>query len=133
MKLNKLTINYLRALPAVSHIDARNGRIYYTDEFRAECVRRYRNGERPAKIFRDNGLGSEIIGAKRIERCMARWRNDDIDTDRQTDPAPEPPNTPPSPNNGEDDERYWTIPRLAAHIRDLERRVADLERTEAEK
>lgn len=74
MRLSKATCQYLNKLPAVEHVDRRRSRIYYTDEFRDECMRRYRDGDRPCDIFRDAGLGSEIIGYKRIERSIARWR-----------------------------------------------------------
>lgn len=47
--------------------------IRYTDEFRREFLRRYGNGESPARIFRDHGLGPELIGYKRIERATRRW------------------------------------------------------------
>lgn len=35
---------------------------------------RYAMGDRPVDIFRDNGIGPEVIGYKRIERCIARWK-----------------------------------------------------------
>lgn len=31
-------------------------------------------GESPTYLFREAGLGPELIGEKRIERCMDRWR-----------------------------------------------------------
>lgn len=31
-------------------------------------------GARPTDVFRSAGVGPEIIGQKRIERCAARWR-----------------------------------------------------------
>lgn len=34
---------YLSSLPAVEHVTS--GRIYYTEAFKKECVRRYRAGE----------------------------------------------------------------------------------------
>lgn len=65
-------ITYLRSLRAVARVS--NGRIRYTEAFKRECMRRYGAGESPAKIFRDAGLDSSLIGYKRIERCIARWR-----------------------------------------------------------
>ncbi|NMM97699.1 HTH domain-containing protein [Bifidobacterium olomucense] len=67
---------YLRSLAAVSRVT--ETRITYTMAFREECMRRYWNGESSTKIFREAGLGPEIIGHKRIERCIARWRNDGV-------------------------------------------------------
>ena len=40
-------------------------------------MRRYHEGESPTKIFNDAGLYSSLIGYKRIERCIARWRADE--------------------------------------------------------
>ena len=37
-------------------------------------------GDKPIDIFRDAGLDSRIIGCKRIERCMSRWRARDRET-----------------------------------------------------
>lgn len=65
-------IAYLRSLPAVARVS--NGRIRYSEAFRRECMRRYRAGESPVRIFRDAGLDASLIGYKRIERCIARWR-----------------------------------------------------------
>lgn len=63
---------YLSSLPAVRSVG--RTRIAYTDAFREECMRRYADGESPAEIFHDAGLDSALIGYKRIERCIARWR-----------------------------------------------------------
>lgn len=67
-------IRYLRSLPAVQSVTQK--RIRYTKAFRDDCIRRYRNGESPVEIFRKAGLDSSLIGYKRIERCMARWRDE---------------------------------------------------------
>ncbi len=65
-------IKYLQSLPAVEH--ATRTRIEYTEGFRVDCLRRYMAGESPAKIFRRAGLDSSLIGYKRIERCISRWK-----------------------------------------------------------
>lgn len=65
---------YLLSLPAVH--DVRESRIFYSEEFKRDCMRRYHDGESPTQIFRDAGLFPELVGSKRIERCMARWRED---------------------------------------------------------
>ena len=31
-------------------------------------------GRRPSEVFRAAGVGPEVIGSKRVERCCARWR-----------------------------------------------------------
>lgn len=64
---------YLRSLPAVKEVSAT--RITYSDRFKVECVRRYLKGDSARRIFRDAGLEPSLIGAKRIERCVARWKN----------------------------------------------------------
>ncbi|MEJ5922051.1 HTH domain-containing protein [Bifidobacterium thermophilum] len=66
-------LRYLRSLPAVVAVSA--GRIRYTEAFKRVCMRQYRQGKSPARIFREAGLDSALIGYKRIERCIARWRN----------------------------------------------------------
>ncbi|OZG60651.1 transposase [Bifidobacterium lemurum] len=65
-------LEYLRMLPAVKSVNGSH--IYYSSQFQKECMRRYAQGERPSKIFRDAGLSPQIIGHKRIERCIARWK-----------------------------------------------------------
>ena len=65
---------YLRSLPAVKEISA--SRITYDDRFKVECVRRYLEGESARMIFRDAGLDVSLVGPKRIERCVARWKKD---------------------------------------------------------
>lgn len=65
-------VEYLESLPAVDRV--RSGRIVYNDAFKRDCIRRYRNGESPAEIFHSAGLDSALIGYKRIERSIARWK-----------------------------------------------------------
>lgn len=64
---------YLRQLPAISNVT--ENRIMYTKAFRNECMRRYLAGESATAVFREAGMPPELIGHKRIERCVARWRN----------------------------------------------------------
>lgn len=66
-KLDRETVNYLRALPEIVR-RVQGGRIYYTNSFRAQATARYAMGDLPVDIFRDNGIGPEVIGYKRIER-----------------------------------------------------------------
>ena len=75
MRNGKFTIKeqaYLSSLSAVKNVSAT--RIKYEDWFRAECMCRYEAGESPVAIFREAGLDPELIGYKRIERCIARWK-----------------------------------------------------------
>ncbi len=64
---------YLRSLPVVKDVSAT--RITYSDKFKVECVRRYLKGDSARRIFRDAGLEPSLIGVKRIERCVSRWKN----------------------------------------------------------
>ena len=95
---------YLASLPAVLSV-SRNT-ITYAPKFRASCMDRYYAGESPTEIFRSEGLDPALIGSKRIERCVARWR--------QSMPPRETP-TPPVRHN------------LAAENRTLRSQVAALE------
>lgn len=71
-------IRRLRALPAVANVT--RDRITYSDTFRHVCTIRYLTGESPTKIFREAGLPPELIGYKRIERCVARWKEAAMNT-----------------------------------------------------
>ncbi|MBT1169581.1 transposase [Bifidobacterium sp. SO4] len=71
-------IRYLESLPAVE--SATPTRVYYTNEFRADCLRQYALGRRPVSIFRDAGLDPRLVGYKRIERAFARWKQAEHET-----------------------------------------------------
>lgn len=65
-------LQMLRDLPAVANVS--KDRITYSNAFKQVCVIRYLAGESPVKIFREAGLPPELIGYKRIERSVARWK-----------------------------------------------------------
>ena len=65
-------IKYLKSLSAVAEATAK--RITYTDDFKRYCVVHYNEGASPVRMFREAGLDPALIGCKRIERCLARWR-----------------------------------------------------------
>lgn len=65
-------VRYLTALPAVVRVNG--DRISYSEDFKRECMRRYFAGDSPAQIFAEAGLDSTLIGYKRIERSIARWK-----------------------------------------------------------
>ena len=67
-------LQMLRDLPAVANVS--KDRITYSNAFKQVCVIRYLAGESPTKIFREAGLPPELIGYKRIERSVARWKAD---------------------------------------------------------
>lgn len=66
-------VKYLQSLPAVAQVTP--VRIIYTDDFKRYCIEHYEHGDSPVRMFRDAGLDPALIGYKRIERCIARWRN----------------------------------------------------------
>lgn len=70
--LSSEEIQLLRRLPAVSNVT--HTRITYSDMFKQVCTIRYLAGESPTKIFREAGLPPDLIGYKRIERSVARWK-----------------------------------------------------------
>ncbi|EFA22893.1 hypothetical protein [Bifidobacterium gallicum] len=69
---NAKTRKYLWSLKAVDSVT--QTRISYSAAFRDDCMRRYNAGESPAEIFREAGLDPKIIGYKRVERCISRWK-----------------------------------------------------------
>lgn len=66
-------VSMLEMLPAVDHVDAASGRIYYSEEFKRQIVRGRGAGIGATAMFRAAGLPPELIGRKRIERAVARW------------------------------------------------------------
>lgn len=74
-KFSARECRYLLSLSAVRTV--RENRIFYSEEFKQDCMRRYHEGESPSQIFREAGLSPELVGSKRIERCMARWREEE--------------------------------------------------------
>ena len=76
-KFTEAEREYLMSLDAVD--DVRGGSIHYSDRFRIEAMARYRSGERPKAIFESAGLLVEMVGYKRIERSVARWRENDLE------------------------------------------------------
>ena len=53
-------------------------RITYTDDFKRYCVVHYNEGASPVRMVREAGLDPALIGYKRIERSVARWKADAI-------------------------------------------------------
>ena len=71
-KFTDAEIAYLRGLKAVDNVTT--NRIIYSEEFKRHFLREYWNGRKPTEIFRDAGLPVILLGCKRIERCIARWK-----------------------------------------------------------
>ena len=49
-------------------------RITYSREFQVRCMAQYLRGNGPTSIFASAGLNPKIVGSKRIERAIARWK-----------------------------------------------------------
>ena len=85
-------------------------------------------------LFREAGLGPELIGEKRIERCMHRWRKtirieDPGTVDRVNLPDSEVTSSRTNegnPGTGGNDMRDLIIRRQALYIRRLGLKVDDL-------
>lgn len=67
-------VYYLNTLPAVER--ASMDRITYSREFQVRCMAQYLRGNGPTSIFASAGLNPKIVGSKRIERAIARWKAD---------------------------------------------------------
>lgn len=107
ISLDKKTIDYLLTLSkVVKNVSSNGEKIYYTSEFREYAIARYESGDSPSAIFRDKGIGPEIIGYKRVERCIARWC--------------------------QCEETLTTAERRQKRIARIEREIASLRRQEAE-
>ncbi|OXN00282.1 hypothetical protein Tam10B_1505 [Bifidobacterium vansinderenii] len=123
-------LSYLQSLPAVKRVSVTGGRlrITYEEGFRRMVARRYRAGDSPARIFREAGLDSALIGYKRIERCIARWR--DL-PDEDVPPAPPVPAEAvvwtPSRPRVKGVEGRATVRTLARRVTALEARLAAVE------
>lgn len=51
-------------------------RITYSRDFQVRCMAQYLRGNGPTSIFASAGLNPKIVGSKRIERAIARWKAD---------------------------------------------------------
>lgn len=80
-RFSEQEIRYLKGMPAVEN--ATESRIVYSDQFKDECLRQWRAGESVTKVFRAAGLPPELVGYKRIERAISRWRGSEDRIRRQ--------------------------------------------------
>ena len=62
----------LKGNDAISEVS--RTRIYYREWFQIQVVMKNRLGMGPTRIFTEAGLPPSLVGYKRIERCMSRWR-----------------------------------------------------------
>ncbi|WP_137652713.1 HTH domain-containing protein [Bifidobacterium moukalabense] len=114
-------IAYLRSVPAVKRV-AKN-RITYARTFQLYCMARYLRGDGPTAIFRSVGLDPNVIGRKRIERCIARWKQDEqlMAEARQMNP-----NATPDVRDNIILMQCTQIEELTQQLSDLQKRLAGL-------
>ncbi len=62
----------LKGNDAISEVS--RTRIYYREWFQMQTIMKNRLGMGPTRIFTEAGLPPSLVGYKRIERCMSRWR-----------------------------------------------------------
>ena len=73
-RFTQAEVYYLNTLPAVER--ASMDRITYSRDFQVRCMAQYLRGNGPTSIFASAGLNPKIVGSKRIERAIARWKAD---------------------------------------------------------
>ena len=109
-------VYYLNTLPAVER--ASMDRITYSREFQVRCMAQYLRGNGPTSIFASAGLNPKIVGSKRIERAIARWKADpQIMTEAQS-----------FANEAAADQRDLLVISQSMTIAWLEKKVMDLQK-----
>ena len=73
-RFTQAEVYYLNTLPAVER--ASMDRITYSRDFQVRCMAQYLRGNGPTSIFASAGLNPKIVGCKRIDRAIARWKED---------------------------------------------------------
>ena len=124
-QFSRAEIEYLRTLPSIDAVT--DSRITYAREFQIDCMRRYLQGEKPTAIFISAGLSPSVIGHKRIERNIARWKRDE-DIMRKADEEPEPHDTAVDNHNAMSEVPLGKIQSLVCQVMVLSDRVDKLER-----
>ena len=91
-------------------------------------MRRYLQGEKPTAIFTSAGLSPSVIGHKRIERNIARWKRDEsiMEKVKQPKSSDAPVNTTPSELP---EVALGKIQSLVCQVLSLNERIEELERT----
>ena len=108
-RFTQTEVYYLNTLPAVER--ASMDRITYSKEFQVR-------GNGPTSIFASAGLDPKIMGGKRIERAIARWKADPkIMLEAQT-----------LANKSDSGQRDLLVITQAMTIKWLEKKVMDLQK-----
>lgn len=115
-RFTQTEVYYLNTLPAVER--ASMDRITYSKEFQVRCMAQYLRGNGPTSIFASAGLDPKIMGGKRIERAIARWKADPkIMLEAQT-----------LANKSDSGQRDLLVITQAMTIKWLEKKVMDLQK-----
>lgn len=115
-RFTQTEVYYLNTLPAVER--ASMDRITYSKEFQVRCMAQYLRGNGPTSIFASAGLDPKIVGGKRIERAIARWKADPkIMLEAQT-----------LANKSDSGQRDLLVITQAMTIKWLEKKIMDLQK-----
>lgn len=71
-RFTALEIRQLEANPNVLHISEKA--ITYSPEFKVKALKAYQQGETPQQIFIEAGFQLSIIGNRKPNECLKRWR-----------------------------------------------------------
>ncbi|QNF29909.1 IS3 family transposase [Metabacillus elymi] len=69
---NEFQRQQLENNPNVNHVSDRS--ISYKPEFKIAAIKEYKNGKGPTDIFIEYGFDLDIIGSKKPQQCLKRWR-----------------------------------------------------------
>jgi transposase len=77
MKMSKIIFNeiqmkLLESNPNVDHVSERS--ISYTHDFKIKAMKENLNGKGPSQIFIEHGFDLQVIGPKKPQQCLKRWR-----------------------------------------------------------
>ncbi len=69
---NEHQVRQIESNPNVTSVSDRT--IQYTYDFKVRAVKENLAGKGPVQIFTENGFDLEVIGTKKIQSSVARWR-----------------------------------------------------------
>jgi hypothetical protein len=69
---NEFQRKQLENNPNVNHVSDRS--ISYKPEFKIAAIKENKNGKGPTDIFIEYGFDLDIIGSKKPQQCLKRWR-----------------------------------------------------------
>lgn len=69
---NEHQMKQLEANPNVVKVSEKS--ITYSPDFKVKAVKQNLEGKGPYQIFSENGFDMEVIGVKKPQKCLGRWR-----------------------------------------------------------